>query len=251
MRGLWNKRLAVNLKRIEATRSLPEYDAEEEARSLGYYIEALCKQGDLREAEQYLPQLKQLAQSTRFSDQGIFRFQNVLAMYAVSRRDLDTAIHIFQSLLSLSAELGGQGYVLTRRWLATCLYHKGELSESRQLFRDSLYDAEEKGDQRSVNGNRIRLAAIALDCGNLEEAASLLEGCCLQAQRYKDRRRMSEIQPLLARLHTLRGDIPAARASLSEAIDLFERLGMRRELAEARTELARLDAPAEPAPEAE
>lgn len=241
VRGLWDNRLTVCRMRIEATRNLPEYNAEEEARSLGYYIEVFCKQGKLEEAEQYLPQLQQLCQSIRLSDQGFFRFQNVLAMYAMSRHDLDTAIQIFQSLLNLSEQLEGQSYVLTRRWLATCLYYKGKLDEARRLFQESLHDAEKKGVQRSVIGNRIKLAAINLDCGNIKEADEMLEMCRLDAQRYKDQRRMSEIQPLLARLHTLRGDLPAARTALTEAIDLFERLGMRRELAEARQALADLD----------
>ncbi len=86
----------------------------------------------------------------------------------------------------------------------------------------------------------IRLAAIDLDCGNLDPAAAMLIRCRAQAEHHKDQRRMSEIHPRMARLHTLRGDLPAARVSLAEAIDLFERLGMRRELAESRQALADL-----------
>ncbi|MEI6180149.1 MAG: hypothetical protein WCP31_05310 [Chloroflexales bacterium] len=132
---------------------MPKRDVEEEARSLGYYIEALCKQGNFGEAERALSELKALAASTTFSEQARFRFENVLAMDAVSRRDLDTAIQIFQGLLSRSKHLEGQGYVLTRRWLATCLYYKREFGEARRLFWESLHDAAQQGDQRSVNGN--------------------------------------------------------------------------------------------------
>jgi tetratricopeptide (TPR) repeat protein len=155
--------------------------------------------------------------------------------------DLDTALQIWEDLLSISEQLPGQSYVLNRRWIATCFYHKCKLAEARQLFQASLQDAERIGDRRSIIGNKIRLAAIDLEEGDLEEAAKTLAECNEQAHLHQDRRRLSEIQPLAARLHILRGDIPAARAALMEAIDLFERLGMRRKLAEAREALANLE----------
>lgn len=95
------------------------------------------------------------------------------------------------------------------------------------------------------------LARILLEQGDLVTAEDLLRHTRIAVTEYQDRLGVASVHYVTSRLHILRGDIPAARASLAEAIDLFERLGMRRELAEARDELARLDAPAEPAPEAE
>jgi hypothetical protein len=172
----------------------------------------------------------------------IFEIQHAMALYARGRGEFTAAEQIWRELLGLSAQLGGQKYVVNRRWLATCRYQQGDLDAAQQLYRASLQDATQIGDQRSVIGNMLKLIAIDLDRGNIAGADARLADCYAAAERLQDRRRLGELQHLSARLCMLRGDPTGARAALGAAVDLFERLGMRGELAEAQGALARLAA---------
>jgi len=88
----------------------------------------------------------------------------------------------------------------------------------------------------------VGLAAIALDCQQVETAASYLRESEALALRFNDRRLLAPIRRTFARLFLAIGSNNEARTALQEAIDLFSRIGMRRELAEARAELATLEA---------
>jgi tetratricopeptide (TPR) repeat protein len=238
VRGLWDERLTIHLMRAEAARRIG--DRADEALALAYHVEIRSKQGGIDEAAGVLERLQELGQATDLPDMVVFELQHALALYARAHGDLATAERIWRQLLALSARIGGQPYVVNRRWLAVCSYQQGQLAEAQRLFRESLRDAAQIGDQRSVMGNTLRLAAIDLDQGHLADAEAALAACRPLAEQFQDRRRLGEFYRLSARLHSLRGDHPAARAALASAIDLFERLGMRRELAEARAALEQL-----------
>jgi tetratricopeptide (TPR) repeat protein len=201
---------------------------------MAHHIEIRSKQGMLDEAATYYRQLEAVESATALSDDVRFEVQHARALYARARGDLPAAEQLWRKLLDLSYVLGGQKYVVNRRWLATCLYQQGRLPEAQQLFHESLQDAIQIADQRSVIGNMLKLVAIDLDQGTIAGVAAQLAECRSFAERLQDRRRLAEIHRLSARLHSLRGDYPAAGAELALAIDLFERLGMRRELNEAR-----------------
>ena len=146
-------------------------------------------------------------------------------------------------MLGLSATLAAQKYIVNRRWLAISRYQQGDIDESLQLFHASLADARTSGDIRSVLGNTLKIASIALDQGDTNAASAALAECRAGAEQLRDRRRLSELHWLSARLHLLQGDTTMARTNLLAAIDLFNRLGMRRELAEAQAALDNLDNP--------
>jgi tetratricopeptide (TPR) repeat protein len=239
VRGLWDDRLSINPLRADAARRIG--DRDNEALALAHHVEICSKQGRLDEAARYHAQLADIAGSPGLPDDTVFEIQHALALYARARGDLAAAEQIWRQLLVLSSRLGGQKYIVNRRWLATCLYQQGDLAAAQQLYRESLRDAIQIGDQRSVVGNTLKLAAIDLDLGNLAEAEAALEECHTTAEHFQDRRRLGELHSLVARLRILRGDAPAACAALLSAIDLFERLGMRRELAEAQEVLAQLE----------
>lgn len=238
VRGLWDDRLMINLWRVEAARKLG--DRSNEVLGLAHYIESRSKQGDLVEAACYYEQLEAVAQSPDLPDDVIFEIQHARALYARASGDTAKAEHIWRELLEFSARLGGQKYVVNRRWLATCRYQQGDLETAQQLYREALQDAHQINDQRSVVGNQLKLAAIDLDQGRTAEAEAALTACRAITERFRDRRRLGELHSLTARLHILRGDLPSARTSLMIAIDLFERLRMRRELAAAHATLANI-----------
>jgi hypothetical protein len=238
VRGLWDDRLSINLLRADAARRIG--DRSNEALALAHHLEIRSKQARMDEAARYHAQLETIAGSPGLPDDTVFEIQHAMALYARARGDLVAAEGIWRRLLVLSARLGGQKYIVNRRWLATCLQQQGDIAAAQQLYRESLQDAIQIGDQRSAVGNSLKLAAIDLDLGNLADAEATLEQCRATAEQFQDRRRLGELQGLVARLHILRGDGPAAYAALVSASDLFERLGMRRELAEAQAGIAQL-----------
>jgi tetratricopeptide (TPR) repeat protein len=237
VRGLWDKRLRMNLIRAEAARQIG--DRGNEVLGLAYHVEILSKQGLLTEATTYLDRLPEAAEILHLPGDIAFEVQHARALYARAQRDLRTAQQLWRDLLALSSQLGGQKYAVNRRWLAISLYEQGQLDEAQQLFQEAEADARQIQDQRSVTGNTIKLAIIDLDRGKLEHAAAALAESRATAEHYQDRRRLAEIYRAAARLYLLRGD-RAAVAALDVAIDLFERMGMRQELAEARTTQASL-----------
>jgi tetratricopeptide (TPR) repeat protein len=226
VRGLWDDRLSINLLRADAARRIG--DRSNEALALAHHLEIRSKQGYLDDAARYHAQLEAIAGTPDLPDDTVFEIQHALALYARACKDLATAEQIWRRLLALSERLGGQKYIINRRWLATCLYQRGDLTTAQQLYRESLQDARRIGDQRSAVGNILKLAAIDIKLGNLVDAQSALDGCRTTAEQFQDRRRLGELHRLMAHLHILRGDVPAARAALSISRDLFERLGMRR-----------------------
>jgi tetratricopeptide (TPR) repeat protein len=238
VRGLWDERLSINRMRAEAARRLG--DCANQALALAHHVEIRSKQGNLAEAQACLAQLEAVVRDAQLPDDVTFEVQHARALYARAQGELALAEQHWRELLDLSAQQGGQKYVVNRRWLATCLAEQGRLAEAQPLYQASLRDAIQIGDQRSITGNTIKLAAINIEQGQLERAEVDLNACYATAQQYHDRRRMGEIQRLLARIDTLRGDLPVAHAALTSAADLFERMGMRRELDEAQEALQQL-----------
>lgn len=241
VRGLWDDRLANNLLRAEAARALG--DVSDEVLGLAHHAESLSKQGLLAEAAPFLARLHETADGAALSDDAAFEYQHARALYAHACRDLAAAEQVWRELIPFSARLGGQKYVINRRWLAVCLEQQGQLDEAERLYRESLDDALRIGDERSICGNQLRLAGIDLARGRDAVAEGTLLACRRIAEQYDDRRRLGEIARLGARLARRRGDLAAARAALIDAVELFERMGMRGQLAEARQALAALDGP--------
>jgi tetratricopeptide (TPR) repeat protein len=238
VRGLWDERQTVNLMRAEAARQLG--DRCEEALALAQYVEIRSKQEDVTETERCLARIQEIVQGTELPDDVAFAVAHAYALNAWMSHDLSAAEAHWRRLLPLAQQIGGQKYVITRHWLANCLYLQGNVDEAHALYSHALDDAERIGDLRSVVGNRIKLALIDLDRGNMADAETALTACYSTAQQYHDRRRMGEIRYLLARIYMGRSDTLAAHSALAEAIDLFERFSMWRELVEARATLGHL-----------
>lgn len=235
VRGLWDDRLTINQLRADAARRIG--DRNNEALALAYHVEIRSKQGRAQEVAEAYPQLEALAQTAGLPDDVLFEVQHARALYMQASGHRRAAGQIWRELLTLSAQLGGQKYVINRRWLATWYYQQGDLDQAQQLYSASLQDAYAINDQRSIVGNSLKLAAIELDRGNTSAAQETLDACRATAERLHDRRRLGEFCRLSARIAAMHGDTQAACEALTTAINLFERLGMQGELSEAQATL--------------
>ncbi|HMQ31334.1 MAG TPA: hypothetical protein PKD53_11430 [Chloroflexaceae bacterium] len=226
VRGLWDeRRLANYAMRAEAARRLG--DAAELVLALSQHCEVLSKQTTLAEAEALLARAEQVALGATLSDDAAFELGHARGLLAYTRGDLARAEACWRSLLPFAATLGGQKYVINRRWLAGCLCDLGREDEAIVLYRASLADAEACNDTRSITGNSLRLAALDIERGNLERAEAELARCRELAERHQDGRRLAEYYELAADLLAARGDRARADAALAAATDLLARMGMR------------------------
>jgi tetratricopeptide (TPR) repeat protein len=239
VRGMWDKKIDMNLLHAKAAHSLSDFGEELKARA--YHVELLCIQSNTTEAEKHLSSIEKLAELMSLEGDIFAHYQHAKALYYMARGDLETAQRIWQETLDVDEEVSNSAKNWTRRWMGTSLYYNGQFSEAKDLFRIVLKNATSQGHQRTILHSKIAIASIALNQGEIDIAAKILSESQLTARQFQDRENIARAHYLTARLHTLRNDFPAARVALAEAIDLFERLGMRRELAEARDELARLD----------
>jgi hypothetical protein len=238
-RGLWEKKPPINLTGAEAARQLGQRIAELE--SLAYHIQLLSKQGNVAEAEAWLPRLHELACQSELPPDVFFMYHHTVALYALARNDLITARQAWEISLTIEDKLSPHLYVANRQWLGTCLYRQGELGTAWQLFCKALDDALQLDYKQGIVAIQIQLARIALDLGQTENADRYLNESSTRVSQREYRDHLAEIQYLMARLAILRQDFSAAHAYFREAIDLFERMGMRAELLTARQELAQLE----------
>lgn len=235
IRGLWERKPPINLMSAQAAHKL--HDFVQEAESLAYLVQLLCKQGNLAEAEEFLPALRKLAETVELPDEVQFLYRHALALYALARNDPETARQIWQFTLSLAEKLSPHLLIINRQWLGTCLYRQGLLDEAKSYHAASLSEAVRFDYRQGIVTNLIGLAKIELDRGELVVASERLATARNYATRYKYRDHEAQIERLSTRLYSLEGNQEAAQQTLLAAIDLFERLGMRYELDEARQEL--------------
>jgi hypothetical protein len=241
IRGFWEKKPPLNLLGAEAARHLGLPVDEVEA--LAYHVQLLSKQGNVKEAEKYLPRLRELKQSAALPPDVYFMYQHSFGLYWMACNKLDTARLAWEASLQLEERLSPQLYIANRQWLATCLYRQGQLEAAQALFQEVLADACRFGYQQGIVATRVYLASLTLDRAQIETAAILLGEASAEVGQNQYRDHQAQLYSLYARLYILRGEFSAARASLTLAIDLFERLGMRGEMAEARQKLDELETP--------
>jgi hypothetical protein len=246
VRGLWSKEPPNDLMQARAARLLGDAVAEVEA--LSRYVQVLSRQHKLADADTYFPRLHDLAARTALPNKTLMDYRHGVASNWLARGEIDRAQQIWAESL-LQAEDPYQRAAM-RNWIGVCLYRKGLLHEAQAVFRESLREAEAHNIQQIVGSNQTQLIEIALDLGNLDEAATALAVSSAHAQKYQNQAQLAELQFAYARLHAQRGDPAAARAALVDAIDRFARLGRRRDFVRAHEELARLEAQAAASEEA-
>ena len=240
VRGFWDDRLMINAMRVEAARALGDH--ANEALGLAFDVEILSKQGQLSEAQPLLDRLNELADDPGFSGDVRFEIGHAQALHARAAGDLPRAEAIWRAMLPITAALAAQKSIVNRRWLAIARYEQGDVPGALALFHDSLADARAHNDMRSVLGNTLKIASIAIEQGDLAGATAALDECRAGAEQLRDRRRLSELNRLSARVYHAQGDLAGVGTALNQAIDLFRRMGMHRDLAAAERELEELTA---------
>lgn len=240
VRGFWERWFLSNLFRLEIARRLQ--DSDEEIRALAYQVQMLSRQGHLIQADSYRQELDTITTQQNLDNELFFLVHHCLGAYYLAQDDFDTARNEWQVLLDQEHRLSHYRRTTTLQWLGLCLYFLGDKEQARSLSKLSLDEALQNNYGRYILFNRIRLAAIAIDEGELVQAETELATSERHARFYHDHEQLAYTLGLKARLYAIYGSLVSAQETLIEAIDIFERLGIRRELAEARAELARLEA---------
>lgn len=240
VRGLWDSKPPIHLIAAEAASKLSQPLIQ--AKELAYHVEWCAEMGRFPEADLYLPKLRQVTTRVDVPADTFYQVRHALALYLLVQNHVDQAQSLWRQTLEEVPDLPPRYRLNLQRFLATCLARKGLLNEARLAYMDTLHEAVHHGHTRQILNIQTELAAIALEQGNLESAAEILNDVYPKALQFQERRVVCQTQRLYAQLHALRRDIPAAREALRNAIDILERFGLMPELAEARAELARLDA---------
>jgi hypothetical protein len=240
VRGMWSKKYAVDIMRLEIARVLK--DGHEEISALAYLVQSLVRHENQSAALLYMEQLRQVTKNRDVTGDLFSACNHAYGMYSLLfDQDADRAIQMWQASMERKNELSERSSIINRQWIAVCLKKKGDLSEARHLLEESLHDAERLGLQRSKIFNLRHLAEIALTLSAEQTAEETLVEGLKKAREYYEWGILPILLRLQSRLLTLRGQDHDARKALEEAIDLSERQGMRRDLAEAHAALEQLE----------
>jgi LuxR family glucitol operon transcriptional activator len=236
VRGMWDKKLVIHLLAAEIAHH--HNDRLEEISALSRHVQVLSRQSNWKEADRYRPRIQELLAEGPIPNENLVDHLSTESFYWLAQENIAKIEQIWQEHQHLAKAANGH---MVRSWLADCLIAQRRWDEARALLQISLQEVTDLHIQRGVIAISVKLTGIALEQGNLEEAAATLETIRHITSEEQDRQYLPFIQSYSARLSTLQGDLPAAKAAYTQAIDLFERLGMRRELQKVRAGLAGLD----------
>jgi len=231
----------VALNQIGAEAARAIADPHQELLMLAYSVQRLIMQGRLDEANDQVARMEERLVEGPLSEEVHHTVRHTFGLYALIQGRLDDAQAIWEENLERAARIQRDSYhIINRLWLAMVLQERGELAAAYQLAEGVLNDAERVAYTRAVVTAQLRLAALDLALGRLDSLAARLRAGAAIAIPYQDRPNVARIRYLEGRLAMLRGEPESARVALLEAVDHYERLGLSRELAEAQQALAEL-----------
>jgi hypothetical protein len=236
VRGMWDKKLILHPMAAEVARR--HQDRLEEINALDKLIQVLSRQSNWKEADRYRPRLHELVDSGPIPDENLIDYLSTESFYWLAQDNIAQIEALWQSHQNLSQTSNGH---MVRSWLADCLLAKRHWDEAVALLRISLNEVTSNHIQRGIIAIRIKLIAVALEQGKLEESAAELEEISPLASENLDRQYMAFIQSYYGYLYSMQDKFPSARLAYTKALDLFERLGMRREAQKVRTTLNAID----------
>jgi len=167
------------------------------------------------------------------------RFLQHRKLYWLAQDNIAEIERIWQQHQNLAQTANGH---MVRSWLADCHLAKRRWEDAVSLLRISLDEVTSNHIQRGIIAIRIKLVAVALEQGKLEESAAELEEISQLSSENLDRQYMAFIQSYYGHLYSMQNNIPPPRC-LYQSPRLFERLGMRREAQKVRTTLDDIDNP--------
>lgn len=240
VRALWNQKLELHRWYIDAAHVLG--DVEEEIKALALHVQLLSRQGNLEEADRYLPQLQALAQSQQhLSGKLFFHYHHTMALNAMAHDDFQTAQQAWQHILDRAEaySLAQHMMIGALYWKGMCLYRLGQLDAASACHRESLAMAEQDGNARFVRRNHLGLALVAIAQNNAQEATKALEEARKKTP-HDDWEQTARIYWVAAKLALLNKEPTSAHTLLKKTVDLFERMGRQNEAQEVHAELAKL-----------
>lgn len=233
VRGIWDKKLFVDQRRIAAARTVG--DRLEEARSIAQYVQLRCTRnapGDREEAAAWLAPLETLRADPAIAPQdaetaGVHvQMLHALAFYALAADRYAEAEAILEQSRSVEPAPPHHLAIATLRWLGVARYHQGDIAAARATFTKALASAEAHNDKRGQVNCRLGLAKICNDLDERAQAATLISEALTLARDNKDRRYIAQALLEQARLAVTAGDALTAQTALEEAGELFGRLNL-------------------------
>jgi len=236
VRGMWDKKLIIHPKAAEIARR--HEDRLEEINALDKLIQVLSRQSNWKEADQYRPRLHELVAAGPIPDENLIDYLSTESFYWLAQDNITEIEQLWLQHQNLALTANGH---MVRSWLADCLLAKRQWDQAVDLLRISLNEVTSNHIQRGIIAIRIKLVAVALEQGKLEESARELEEISQLASENLDRQYMAFIQSYSGYLYSMQNNIPAARIAYTKALDLFERLGMRVAAQKVRASLTGMD----------
>lgn len=240
VRGLWDKKLALNIIHASAAHTVQDY--AEESRALSFHVYMLSRQGKLDEAKIYLSRLHEIEHSVDLPGDNYFWIQHANALYWFVQDDYEQAYQHWRKSLEYAQPLSIQTHINASQWIGSYLYRAGKIAEAQHQLQTTLETSIKHGYIRGVVHCQHGLALNALHQGDVAQAEAALVVCQTHALQYQDREYLAAIRRLSARLHLMNEHDAEAYAAFSESMDIFERLGMRREWTETHAEREALEA---------
>jgi tetratricopeptide (TPR) repeat protein len=213
-------------------------DRIEEINALGKYIQVVSRQSNWKEADRYRPRVQELLAAGPIPDEILVDYLSSESFYWLAQDNISKIEELWRQRPNLSQSQNGH---LVRSWLADCLLARKQWDEAVTLLRISLDEVTTNHIIRGIIAIRIKLIAVALEQGKLEEATAELKEISQLASENLDRQYMAFVQSYYGRLYSMQNNIPAAREAYTKALDLFGRLGMRREAQKVRATLDVID----------
>jgi tetratricopeptide (TPR) repeat protein len=239
--GLWDRSFTSYILGSNAAKELDDVGTEITMLACG--IQLLCRQGDIKKAELYLPRLRQLFDSVTINIDSValFEYHCAIAWYNMLCESFVTAEQAFHNSLEPAKELVPVYECLGTQWLAVCLCRQGKYTEAEYFFHKAI-DAMQGEYSIEHVFSRVYLANLEIITGNSNKVAMWKSDIESSAELTRDREIIGFCKQTFGRFYREQGDLAIAWNYFAEAVDSFKRMGMRRELAEARDELARLEA---------
>ncbi len=237
VRGLMGREPNINLIAAEAARMLEK--PAEEVKWLSYHVQRMARSRNLAEVERHLPRIQALAAAHDLPADCAEVYRHATASYYFACGQWDAAEHEWRTLLGTPG-LGQPARLVTVKWLAECLLHKGDIAAAQRLLEDTLRDHANNDNPRAIVALKLALAKSLLGEGRIDEAGAWVAGCREMVVDNNIDRHVPDVLLLEGRLAAQQGDLTLANTSITSAITHFQRLGLQREIDEAQAALAAL-----------
>lgn len=220
IRGIWSSKL--NLLRADAAKKNLNVQAQFDA--LVYHLNILCKQGNIDEAEYYLPILNDLQSQNTFSENSLIDYNHAIGLYDLLKENYDDAIKRWEINLSNTA-IHEHQLNANRRWLGICYFEKGDLKKAKEILNQL---ADDIGDEKLIHSAlsaNIYLSKIDFIEGKHSNALTRIKASLDIVEKTKDEAFLPEFEVLYAQYLITDGNIEEAKDYLQRATNHYEKLG--------------------------